>query len=183
MLMSNFHFRFQAIECYLSKIKPKEVEWTYEACDKFDELTHLAQWKKLKARVNGYRERDTSPYGRLKREGSPIPGVDLYDVNNENDIDIGAEMVKNGFAIYEESLNGSPNHSKLSASTLSLTNGNDNVSSGESSINVRTLDSSIDLQTTLESSSDIQTNLSGSSKHLVTNTPTMANQVKTQNQQ
>lgn len=107
--------RFQAIECYLARIKPKEGDWTFDAADSFDELTHLAQWKKLRARVNGYRERDSSPYGRAKREGSPIPGVDLYDVNNSEDIDIGLELVRQGHAVLEEIVNGAEDRSERSS--------------------------------------------------------------------
>lgn len=148
-------FRFQAIECYLARVKPKEAEWAYEAVDKFDELTHLAQWKKLKARVNGYRERDTSPYGRAKREGSPIPGVDLYDVNNENDIDIGAEMVNIGYAVYDETVNGSPTdlERKISDCEISLTNGDNGANLGSNSLP----GTSNDLRTTLDSKIKAQT--------------------------
>lgn len=132
--------RFQAIECYLAKIKPKEGDWTFEACDSFDELTHLAQWKKLRAHVNGYRERDTSPYGRVKREGSPIPGVDLYDVNNSEDIDIGLELVKQGHAVFEET-NGADERSEKSSNISEcelVTNHNEPIASSSKITNAHT---------------------------------------------
>lgn len=120
--------RFQAIECYLARIKPKDGTWTMDAADCFDELTHLAQWKKLRARVNGYRDRDSSPYGRAKREGSPIPGVDLYDVSNEDDIDVALELVRNGFAIFEETVNGASDENISGMKCCdSVTNGDEDV--------------------------------------------------------
>lgn len=59
----------------------------------------MAQWKKLSAKINGYAVRDKT---RAKREGSPVPGVDLFDVNNDQDLDIAQELVKHGFAIYKK---------------------------------------------------------------------------------
>lgn len=112
--------RFQAIECYLARVKPASSAWTTEAIDCFDELTHLAQWKKLRARVNGYREKDSSPYGRVKREGSPVPGVDLYDVTQLEDIDLGLELVRNGYAVFEEeTVNGTNNKTDEAGENIS----------------------------------------------------------------
>ncbi|KRT79064.1 K Homology domain containing protein [Oryctes borbonicus] len=90
---------FQAIECYLSRIDPIGATWSEEAVDKFEEWTHVAQWKKLSAKINGYTEREKT---RAKREGSPVPGVDLFDVTNERDLDIAEELVKHGFAVFKK---------------------------------------------------------------------------------
>ncbi|CAL7951693.1 unnamed protein product [Xylocopa violacea] len=105
--------RLQAIECSLANIKPRDNEWSSEACEKFSELTWLAQWKVLVAKVRGYKERALS-YGRSRREGSPIPCVDLYDKNEDKDINIGQELINEGFAEPEETL------SSAASSTLSL---------------------------------------------------------------
>lgn len=59
----------------------------------------MAQWKKLSAKINGYAVREKT---RAKREGSPVPGVDLFDVNNEKDVDIAQELVKHGYALYKK---------------------------------------------------------------------------------
>lgn len=80
-------------------IEPKGETWTEEAKDKFEEWTHVAQWKKLSARMNGYCVREKT---RAKREGSPVPGIDLYDVNNDHDIDIAQELVNHGYAIFKK---------------------------------------------------------------------------------
>lgn len=110
--------RFQAIECYLARVKPADDIWTDDSINKFEEWTQVAQWKKLRARVSGYTERELlrGP-GRAKREGSPIPGVDLYDISQENDLDIALELVKNGFAVLDD-ISGS--RTKLNSSTTSI---------------------------------------------------------------
>lgn len=59
----------------------------------------MAQWKKLSAKINGYSVREKT---RAKREGSPVPGVDLFDVNNEQDVDIARELVNRGLAVYKK---------------------------------------------------------------------------------
>lgn len=110
--------RFQAIECYLARVKPAEDVWTDDSINKFEEWTQVAQWKKLRARVSGYTEREAlrGP-GRAKREGSPIPGVDLYDISQENDLDIALELVKNGFAVLDDLPDS---RTKLDSSTTSI---------------------------------------------------------------
>ncbi|XP_018576864.1 tudor and KH domain-containing protein homolog isoform X2 [Anoplophora glabripennis] len=90
---------FQAIECFLARIEPIGEAWSEEAVDKFEEWTHVAQWKKLSAKLNGYSVREKT---RAKREGSPVPGVDLFEINNEKDVDIAEELVKAGLAIFKK---------------------------------------------------------------------------------
>ncbi|CAK9798286.1 Tudor and KH domain-containing protein homolog [Anthophora plagiata] len=161
--------RLQAIECSLANIKPKENEWSSEACDRFTELTWLAQWKVLIAKVRGYKERAFG-YGRFRREGSPIPCVDLYDKNDDKDINIGQELINEGLAEPEETLSSAAS-STLSLSTRSheMTNISSPAStsplakralSSETSVNTsRKLDSTIDSPnisvTDLDTSKDV----------------------------
>lgn len=56
-------------------------EWSAEAIERFSDLTWVAQWKVLIAKVRGYKERALG-LGSSRREGSPIPCVDLYDKND-----------------------------------------------------------------------------------------------------
>lgn len=90
---------FQAIECFLARVEPVGNVWSEEAIDKFEEWTHVAQWQKLSAKINGYHIREKT---RAKREGSPVPGVDLFDVTNDTDVDIANELVKNGLALLKK---------------------------------------------------------------------------------
>ncbi|XP_060522756.1 tudor and KH domain-containing protein homolog isoform X2 [Cylas formicarius] len=90
---------FQAIECYLARIEPVGESWSEEAIDQFEEWTHVAQWKKLSARINGYSVKEKM---RAKREGSPIPGVDLFNVSDNQDVDIAEELVKAGHAVFKK---------------------------------------------------------------------------------
>lgn len=53
----------------------------------------------MSAKINGYTDREKT---RAKREGSPVPGVDLFDVNNEQDVNIAEELVKHGFAVFKK---------------------------------------------------------------------------------
>lgn len=91
---------FQAIECYLANVGPADGQkWTSEAIDKFEEWTHVAQWKKLSARMNGYCIRKKIC---AKREGSPVPGVDLFDVTDDHDVDLAEELVNQGYAVFKK---------------------------------------------------------------------------------
>nr|CAD7460146.1 unnamed protein product [Timema tahoe] len=83
--------------------EPKDVSKTsstrYEAIDMFEELARVAKWELMMARVNCYKERSSK---RAKRAGSPVPCVELYDTSNKQDINIAEELVKHGFAVWEE---------------------------------------------------------------------------------
>ncbi|XP_063295944.1 tudor and KH domain-containing protein [Pelobates fuscus] len=89
---------FQAIECSLTGITPVDGKWTEMSLDVFDELTHCAKWKPLCAKICSF----------------PSPGVSrcfhiqLYDTSTEPILDIGPELIKQGFAIEqkESSLQG-----------------------------------------------------------------------------
>lgn len=97
--------RFQAIECYLANVQPaigqdSEI-WDEQSIARFEQLTHVAQWKKMVSRTVTYKERikgDT----RIRREGSPVPGVELYDFYDGRDINVADELVGEGYALYTE---------------------------------------------------------------------------------
>ncbi|CAD1478884.1 unnamed protein product, partial [Heterotrigona itama] len=88
-------------------------EWTSNECDFFADLTWLGEWKILLAKVKGYKER-TFGCGSSRREGSPIPCVELYNKYENEEINVGQEMIKEGYAEPEETL------SSAASSTLSL---------------------------------------------------------------
>lgn len=95
--------RFQAIECFLAHCQPMyptpENQWNMDAISRFEELTHgktnpfpvslqtcltrtsfkVAKWKQLAAKIVTTKERFKEANG-TQREGSPIPGIELYDV-------------------------------------------------------------------------------------------------------
>lgn len=48
--------------------------------------------------MNGYCVREKT---RAKREGSPVPGVELFDVNNDQDVNIAQELVNHGYAVFK----------------------------------------------------------------------------------
>ncbi|EFA09059.1 tudor and KH domain-containing protein homolog [Tribolium castaneum] len=108
---------FQAIECFLARVDPVGESWSVEAVDKFEEWTHVAQWKKLSAKINGYCVREKT---RAKREGSPVPGVDLFDVNGEKDVDIAQELVNQGFAVFKRDVDLRPSSRATSVSNISV---------------------------------------------------------------
>lgn len=118
--------RFQAIECYLAHVEPINREWSEEAIDLFEELTQVAQWKKLWSKVVCYRDHRggaSDSKDRRRREGSPIPGIQLYDNTKDGDLNVADELVKAGFAIYEKdsaSLHGGSSLSSLNNEHVTL---------------------------------------------------------------
>ncbi|KAK0172744.1 hypothetical protein PV328_006023 [Microctonus aethiopoides] len=119
--------RLQAIECSLANVKPKNDEWSQEVSDRFSDLCWCAQWKIIIAKVRGYKERSVGQ-GKCRREGSPIPCVDLFDKNDNQDINIGMQLVIENLAVADEGTCSS------ASSTLSLSkNSIDNTSSPLSS--------------------------------------------------
>ncbi|XP_071875523.1 tudor and KH domain containing protein papi [Bombus fervidus] len=104
--------RLQAIECTMANLRPPGPDWTSEECDFFAENTFLAEWKVLHAKVKNFKRRIFG-FGRSRREGSPIPSIELYNNHNDEEINIGEEMIKEGYAEqYEDKL--SPASSTLS---------------------------------------------------------------------
>uniref|UniRef100_A0A182PXE7 Tudor domain-containing protein n=1 Tax=Anopheles epiroticus TaxID=199890 RepID=A0A182PXE7_9DIPT len=104
--------RFQAIECFLARVEPAqqsnlmstsaasaggEDEWDPVAVSRFEELTYVAQWKKIVSKIVTYRNNKSPLHGR---ETSPIPGVELYDTapNGTDQINIAQQLIAEGLA-------------------------------------------------------------------------------------
>ncbi|KAI6061068.1 Tudor and KH domain-containing protein isoform X1 [Aix galericulata] len=75
---------FQAIECSLAGVAPVGTEWAEAALDAFEQLTHCARWKPLRARVCSYGRRGPRTW----------PRVSL----SHEDLDVAAELVRLGHA-------------------------------------------------------------------------------------
>ncbi|NWH43712.1 TDRKH protein, partial [Fregata magnificens] len=80
---------FQAIECSLAGIVPAGDEWEEAALDEFDRLTHCAMWKPLVAKISSYVQSGLCAW----------PNVRLYDVQHGKNLDVGAELVRLGYAV------------------------------------------------------------------------------------
>ncbi|XP_072703001.1 tudor and KH domain-containing protein [Ciconia boyciana] len=80
---------FQAIECSLAGIVPAGAEWQEAALDEFDRLTHCAMWKPLVAKISSY----------VQSGLCPRPNVRLYGVHRGESLDVGAELVRLGYAV------------------------------------------------------------------------------------
>ncbi|XP_077776984.1 tudor and KH domain-containing protein isoform X2 [Podarcis muralis] len=80
---------FQAIECGLAGIAPAGESWSEAALDEFDRLTHCAKWKPVLAKISSY----------LPAGSSTWPHVRLYNTTSGQDIDVGAELVRLGYAV------------------------------------------------------------------------------------
>ncbi|XP_066065394.1 tudor and KH domain-containing protein-like isoform X2 [Chamaea fasciata] len=80
---------FQAIECSLAGIVPNGDTWAEAALDEFDRLTHCAQWRPLVARICSY-----SAAGPC-----PRPSVRLFTQRQGQSLDVGAELVRLGYAV------------------------------------------------------------------------------------
>lgn len=106
---------FQAIECFLAGVTPKDGEWSQESTDDFDHLSHCAQWVSLMARVVKY--------------SGDIPCLELIDTAGPTDVNINEEMIKKQFAVHEvdvssaadEHETGSPSDEKTGKSELQET--------------------------------------------------------------
>lgn len=97
--------RFQAIECFLAHIQPtdngnKLDEWDEKTVEAFEQMVQAARWKKMISKVVTYKERKSFAFQRQsnKRESSPIPGVELFDPEQNSDKNVAVELVKLGFA-------------------------------------------------------------------------------------
>nr|XP_028565378.1 tudor and KH domain-containing protein [Podarcis muralis] len=90
LLRSDFlSLPFQAIECGLAGIAPVGESWSEAALDEFDRLTHCAKWKPVLAKISSY----------LPAGSSTWPHVRLYNTTSGQDIDVGAELVRLGYAV------------------------------------------------------------------------------------
>ncbi|XP_053673348.1 tudor and KH domain-containing protein homolog [Anopheles nili] len=134
--------RFQAIECFLAKVEPvqssamlssaavSEEKWDPVVVSKFEELTHMAQWKKIISKIVTYRNSKSPLHGR---ETSPVPGVELYDTasNGVDLINIAHELVTAGLASYSTN-DRSDELTRSQLFRLGLTNGTSGSSQSSS---------------------------------------------------
>ncbi|EDV57432.1 tudor and KH domain-containing protein homolog [Drosophila erecta] len=97
--------RFQAVECFLANVKStiqtEPITWPKSSIAKFEELTEVAHWRKLIARVVTYKERPqaTTAVNSAAKEGTPLPGVELFDPADNSELNIGDLMITQGFAL------------------------------------------------------------------------------------
>ncbi|CAG5116492.1 unnamed protein product, partial [Candidula unifasciata] len=90
-LRSDFgSFPFQAVECMLANVEPVGGKWSEESIACFEELTYCAKWKSILARVTTY---------KCLKGDVKLPVVQLFNTRGPEDIDIGMELVKKGFAV------------------------------------------------------------------------------------
>ncbi|XP_023804281.1 tudor and KH domain-containing protein, partial [Cyanistes caeruleus] len=80
---------FQAIECSLAGIVPNGEGWQEAALDEFDRLTHCAQWTPLVAQICSYSQSGLGPR----------PSVRLFTQRQGQSLDVGAELVRLGYAV------------------------------------------------------------------------------------
>lgn len=66
--------------------------------DKFEEWTHVAQWKKLGARIKNYSKQENRR--SADREGSPVPGIELFEFKNGKDVSIGQKLIEHNYATH-----------------------------------------------------------------------------------
>lgn len=96
------------------------------------QLTHVAQWKKLISKTVTYRPGPS--------KGSQIPGVELFDIENGQDINIGQQLIMEGLALpsttgyFGDLVNSSV--LKLEPDTPVLQKSNENTPERESSIEI-----------------------------------------------
>uniref|UniRef100_A0A1B0C1N4 Tudor domain-containing protein n=1 Tax=Glossina palpalis gambiensis TaxID=67801 RepID=A0A1B0C1N4_9MUSC len=99
--------RFQAVECFLANVKTTLVNddgmWDTRSVEAFEDITQVARWKKLTARVvtyRTYRERAKACNSNTDaREGSPVPGVELYDIQDGVETNVGDLMISLNYAL------------------------------------------------------------------------------------
>ncbi|XP_027578568.1 tudor and KH domain-containing protein [Pipra filicauda] len=80
---------FQAIECSLAGIVPSGNDWEEAALEAFERLTGCAQWRPLEAQLCSFCP--ASPW--------PRPSLRLFARHHGQRLDVGAELVRLGFAI------------------------------------------------------------------------------------
>ncbi|CAH2092707.1 unnamed protein product [Euphydryas editha] len=98
--------RFQAMECFLAGVRPAngQTRWHPHAVERFEDLAQVARWKPLVSRTCTYRK---SSIGVGER-GKEVPGIKLYDVNDEGSVDIGEVLIAEGWAEACESKSSPP---------------------------------------------------------------------------
>ncbi|XP_053610279.1 tudor and KH domain-containing protein homolog isoform X2 [Plodia interpunctella] len=93
--------RFQAMECFLAGVQPTSEQatspagrWSPQAVERFEDLAQVARWKPLVSRTCTYKK-TASADGEKEKE---IPGIKLFDVTDEGELDIGATLIAEGLA-------------------------------------------------------------------------------------
>ena len=81
-------------------------EWSTDAADDFEKLTHAAQWRPLLARIVSYKSKVQPDHDDVDPSGQLIPCLELIDTesSSEEDINIGDELVKRGHAVRTQKL-------------------------------------------------------------------------------
>ncbi|XP_044130496.1 tudor and KH domain-containing protein isoform X2 [Bufo gargarizans] len=79
---------FQAIECCLSGVAPCGGSWSEQALDTFDALSHCAEWKPLLAKISSFPSAGVSRCFQIQ----------LYDPSSDPMLDIGLELIRQGYA-------------------------------------------------------------------------------------
>lgn len=83
----------QAIECSLAGVQPRDgTQWTEEASDLFETLSHAALWKVMMAKVVSKAKREDGFQGFKY-------SVELVDTNNKDDVNVAAELISQGHAV------------------------------------------------------------------------------------
>ncbi|XP_027564183.1 tudor and KH domain-containing protein isoform X1 [Neopelma chrysocephalum] len=80
---------FQAIECSLAGIRPSGNEWEESALDAFEGLTGCAQWRPLEAELCSF----------CPATPCPRPSLRLFAPQHGQRLDVGAELIRLGFAV------------------------------------------------------------------------------------
>ncbi|XP_067122876.1 tudor and KH domain-containing protein homolog [Centruroides vittatus] len=83
---------FQAIECRLGNVVPRDKEWTKEAVACFERLAYNAQWKPIMAKPINYIVKDTDAK-------ASIACVMLIDTNSETDINVAEELIRREYGV------------------------------------------------------------------------------------
>ena len=96
----NSEIRYQKLHLipkYLLFFYIRNNEWSMEAIDDFESLTHAAQWKPLLAKVVTFTETEEEIIGDHKINS--LACLNLVDTNTEEDVDIAKEMIEREHAI------------------------------------------------------------------------------------
>ncbi|NXT44687.1 TDRKH protein, partial [Pelecanoides urinatrix] len=106
---------FQAVECSLAGVAPAGDGWEEAALDAFDRLTHCALWKPLVAKISSYvpaglcarpkvrlydvHGAEVSPRRAPPRPTPPLPPALQPPPLSAQNLDVGAELVRLGYAV------------------------------------------------------------------------------------
>lgn len=83
---------FQAVECCLANIQPSGDSWSEECIEIVEDLTYCAKWKVIMAKKVGQKLTDTGV----------LHVLELINTNGPKDVNINQELVRRGFAMWDE---------------------------------------------------------------------------------